>query len=93
MDAKYFIPIFEPWGKENVETFRDKLGIDVEVILNGTLKDKKDNATDIRKMIYNGEGWSKNVPDFVYNYIKEHRIDIRIKELIEKEKMISNDNK
>ncbi len=86
MDAKYFIPIFEPWGEENVKTFRDNLGIDVEVILQGTLKDKKDNATDIREMIYKNEDWSKKVPNFVYKYIKEHKIDVRIKKLIEEER-------
>ncbi len=86
MDAKYFIPVFELWGEENVKTFRDKLGVEVEVILKGTLEDKKDNATDVRKMIYNNEDWSKNVPNFVYKYIKEHKIDLRIKELIEDEK-------
>lgn len=85
-NAKYFIPIFEPWGAENVRVFKEELGLDVEVIIDGTLEDKRDNATNIREMIYNEEDWSKNVPNFVYKYIKEHEIDKRIKKLISDDK-------
>ena len=82
-NVKCFIPIFEPWGAENVRVFKDELGLDVEVIINGTMDDKRDNATNVRNLIYKGEEWSKNVPNFVYRYIKENKIDERIKKLIE----------
>lgn len=85
-NVKCFIPIFEPWGAENVRVFKEELGLDVEVIIDGTLDDKRDNASNVRNLIYTEKDWSKNVPNFVYKYIKEHEIDKRIKKLIAEDK-------
>lgn len=81
-DAKYYMTIFEAWGEEKEKVLK-KQGFDVEVIQRGTFEDKKSNSTEIRGKIYRGENWKDEVPNYVYQYIKAHKLDERIKSLLQ----------
>ncbi len=84
-DAKYYMTIFEPWGEEKERILSQELDLDVEVIQRGTFEDKKCNSTEIRGKIYRGEDWKKDVPNYVYRYITQHKLDERIKTLIQQD--------
>lgn len=84
-NARYFMTIFEDWGKEKERILREELNLDVEVIQRGTFEDKKHNSTEIRGKIYRGEDWKEEVPNYVYQYIINHNLDDRIKQLLKED--------
>lgn len=85
-NAKYFMTIFEEWGKEKARILKEELKLNVEVIQSGTFEDKKHNSTEIRNKIYNKEQWKHEVPNYVYQYIISHKLDDRIRQLLQNEK-------
>lgn len=84
-DAIAYMTIFEPWGYEKKEIL-EKLGLKVIVVFGGSIEEKDYNSSDIRNKMYNNQEWKDDVPNYVYNYIKDHDIDKRIIACIKKEK-------
>lgn len=84
-DAKYYLTIYDEWGEEKLKTLRDDLGLDVEVLWKVTLEEKGISSSDVRKSIQLGEDFREYVPNAVYNYIKNNKLDVRIKEFLDEE--------
>lgn len=82
-DAKYYMTIYDEWGEEKRKSLKEDLGLEVEVLWKVTLEEKGISACDIRKYIQEGKQWKQYVPHFVYKYITEKGLDIRIKELLD----------
>lgn len=78
--AKYYMTIYDQWGIEKKQNF-EKLGCDVDVMWTMTNEDKCTSGSEVRALIKNGGEWRHLVPRFVYNYVIENKIDIRIKNM------------
>lgn len=85
LDAKYYMTIYDEWGEEKLKSLRNDLKLDVEVLWRVTLEEKGISASDIRECIWKGKEWKQFVPEFVYNYITDHKLDDRIKKLLDEE--------
>ena len=85
LDAKFYMTIYDKWGEEKLRSLRDELNLDVEVLWRVTLDKKGISASDVRKCIQKGTSWSEYVPKSVYEYIKKHKLDLRIKEYLDEE--------
>lgn len=59
--------------------------MNVEVLWKVTLEEKGISASDIRKCIQEGKEWKQFVPNFVYDYIINNKLDKRIKSFLDEE--------
>ena len=85
LDAKFYITIYDEWGKEKYKILRDSLNLDIEVLREVTLAEKGISASDIRKNIQEGKNWRDMVPNSVYEYIIQNKLDKRIREFLNEE--------
>ena len=85
LDAKYYMTIYDEWGEEKLKSLKYDLHLDVEVLWRVKIEDKGISASDIRKYIQEGKEWKQFVPSFVYEYIKKHNLDQRIKQFLDEE--------
>lgn len=79
-NAKYYITIYDQWGKEKKKTL-ENLGCDVEVMWTRTDAERFTSGTEVRRRIINNESWEDLVPHFVYAYTIEQGIDNRIRKM------------
>lgn len=77
-DASYFLSICDEWTKKNRQMFESR-GLKTEVLWTREPEDKGTTGTQIRQRIIAGEKWSDLVPRNVFDYVKEHGIDNRIR--------------
>lgn len=87
-EAKYYLTIYDEWGEEKLKSLRDDLGLDTEVLWHVSLEEKGISSSDLRKKIQKEEDFSAFVPKAVYKYIKDHKLDQRIKEFLDEEKAL-----
>lgn len=85
LDAKFYITIYDEWGKEKYKILKDSLNLDIEVLREVTLAEKGISASDIRKNIQEGKNWRDMVPNSVYEYIVQNKLDKRIREFLNEE--------
>ena len=84
-NAKYYMTIYDKWGEEKLKSLKEDLNLDVDVLWRVTLEEKGISASDIRKKIQEGKEWKQYVPEFVYKYITENKLDKRIKKFLDEE--------
>ena len=84
-DAKYYITIYDEWGEEKFKYLKEDLNLDVEVLWKVKLEEKGISSSDLRKNIQQGKEWKQFVPNFVYQYITDNQLDIRIKQYLDEE--------
>ncbi len=77
-DAKYYMTIYDKWGEEK-RRLLSSIGCDVEVMWYRSDADRFTSGTEVRRRIISGENWAELVPNFVYDYVLEHKIDERIR--------------
>lgn len=77
-DATYFLSICDEWTEKNQKMFESR-GMKTEVLWKRAPEEKGTTGTQIRQRILAAEKWSDLVPKTVYEYVKEHGIDNRIK--------------
>ena len=78
VDAKYYLTIYDGWGLEKKKTL-EGLGCDVEILRHVGIEEKGISGTDVRRRILLGEEWESLVPQYVYRYVTERRLDERIR--------------
>lgn len=88
-EAKYYMTIYDEWGEEKLKLLKQDLKLDVEVLWRVPLEQKGISALHIRECIQQGKEWKQYVPQSVYQYIKENKLDIRIKNLLDNEVRIT----
>lgn len=77
-DAVYYLGICDGWDEEKLKILKG-LGLETEVLWRRTGEECGVTGTWIRSCIATGEEWEHLVPRCVYQYIREHGIDKRIK--------------
>lgn len=80
-DATYFMSLCTPWDEEKYRILQN-LGLKTEVLWRRERDEKGINGTMVREMIrHNDPEWKQQVPRSVADYIMDHGIDMRIREL------------
>lgn len=77
-DATFFLTIYDEWGKEKLKRLK-QLGLTVDVMWERSESEKPVSGSLVRKMIAEENSWEHLVPKAVYEYIKSHNLDSRIK--------------
>ena len=77
-NAVYFLTIYDDWGEKKLNTLQN-LHLQVEVLWKCPLTQKKISSTEIRARIAADQPWGHLVPNAVYQYIRSHHLDRRIK--------------
>lgn len=85
LNAKFYMTIYDEWGEEKYNTLKNELKLDVEVLWKVTLDKKGISASDIRKNMQCGREWKHMVPNSVYEYIIENKLDKRTIEFLNEE--------
>ncbi|TGY91157.1 nicotinate-nucleotide adenylyltransferase [Petralouisia muris] len=83
-DAKYYMTIYDQWSMDKKAAL-EEYGYHVEVMWQRTNEQKFTSGTEVRRRMVAGESWHHLVTDFVYRYVKEHKIDIRIRQIAAEE--------
>jgi cytidyltransferase-like protein len=81
--AKYYMTIYDDWSLEKKKILQN-LGCDIEVMWQRTNTERVTSGTEVRGLIASGKPWRHLVPDYVFNYITDNKIDVRIAELLQK---------
>lgn len=74
-NAKYFLTIFDQWGKDKLADLISIYGDEnVEVLYSGTDLDKKISSTLVRKNMKANKKWEDLVPNAVAQYLKKNKL-------------------
>ena len=79
---KYYIPlngvifatIYDEWGRKKVDMFKS-MGFKVEILWERDMSTRFTTGSEVRRRIVNNEEWKSLVPEPVYRYIVENKID------------------
>lgn len=77
-DAVFFMTIYDQWSLEKKASL-ENLGYSIEVMWERSNSDKFTSGTEVRERIIAGEPWRELVPEYVYRYMTEHEIDLRLR--------------
>jgi len=77
-EAVYYITIYDAWGIKKKKVL-ESLGYRVEVLWTRNVSDRFTTGEEIRKKILNNEEWKHLVPNAVYLYITQHKLDEKLK--------------
>jgi cytidyltransferase-related domain len=80
VDAKYYITIYDEWGEEKKKIL-ENIGCDVDVMWRRKPEERFTSGTEVRKRICEGRPWKDLVPEYVYKYTLDHKLDVRICEI------------
>jgi cytidyltransferase-like protein len=80
LDALFFVTIYDDWGKHKMETLKS-LGINVDLMWTRNLDERFTTGKDVRKLIATDEPWEHLLPLSVSTYIKNNKLDIRIRNI------------
>lgn len=78
-DAKFYMTLYDEWSMEKKAEL-EKLGCQIEVMWQRKNEDKFTSGTIVRERIIAGELWRDLVPEFVYQYMTENGIDLRLRQ-------------
>ena len=79
-DAKFYMTIYDEWSEEKQRSLQS-LGCDVEVMWRRSNDEKEISGTEVREAIVSGADWKRLVPPSVYDYVQQHGLEARIREL------------
>lgn len=79
-NALYFITIYDKWGEHKLKTIQD-LGCKTNVMWIRTMDERFTTGVQVRSLIARNMEWENLVPKSISNYIKENKLDLRIKEI------------
>ena len=80
LDALFFITIYDDWGKYKLETIK-ALGVKTQLMWTRTLDERFTTGKDVRRLIAMNEPWEHLIPASTSNYIKNNKLDLRIRKL------------
>lgn len=76
-NAKCFITIYDDWGRQKESRLKEAV-FETEVMWERDYNDRFSRGGEVREKIRNGGDWKRLVPDFMYRYVKDNKIDERI---------------
>ena len=80
MDGTFFLTIYDDWGRRKLEKFRS-LGLKTDILWEKPPEQKGLRATDIRRLMAQGEPWEHLVPKGTERLMKEWDVPRRLSEL------------
>jgi cytidyltransferase-like protein len=80
LDAVFFITIYDDWGKHKMETIQ-ALGVKTDLMWKKNMDERFTTGKELRKLIANNNKWEHLVPPSVFSYIKNNKLDLRIKKI------------
>ena len=78
-DAVFFMTIYDQWSLEKKASLEQQ-GYNIEVMWERNNSEKFTSGTEVRERIIAGKPWRELVPEYVYRYMTEHKIDLRLRE-------------
>lgn len=84
MDAKFFLTIYDEWGREKLNRFRS-LGLEVEVLWERSPAEKGITGKEVRSGIVAGDAWETLVPESTRHLVQEWGVPDRLRRLLERE--------
>lgn len=63
------------------EKILENIGCDVDVMWRRKPEERFTSGTEVRKRICEGRPWKDLVPEYVYKYTLDHKLDVRICEI------------
>lgn len=88
-DATYYLGICDGWDEEKLKILKG-LGLKTEILWRRDKQECGVTGTWIRSCIAMGEEWEHMVPKNVYQYVTEHDIDRRIRQLYKQREQEKN---
>ena len=79
-DAKYYMTIYDAWSVEKQKSL-ETLGCDIEILWTRTNDEKSVSGTEIRTLIAANKPWEHLVPPYVYQYVINHQLDLRLRSM------------
>lgn len=79
-NAKFYMTIYDAWGMEKKKIL-EEIGCNVEVMWQRGNETRFTSGSEVRRRIAASQPWEQLVPDFVYRYILENTIDVRIRNM------------
>lgn len=79
--AVFYMTIFDEWALEKKELLEEKMGYHTEILRTGNAQDKKITSSLVLRTMAEDGAWENMVPRSVVQYIKDHRLDKRVREL------------
>lgn len=80
-NAVFYMTVFDDWALEKKELLEEKMGYHTEILREGKEEEKKITSLLVLKTMASGGSWESMVPRSVAQYIKDHRLDKRVREL------------
>jgi len=80
LDALFFITIYDEWGKHKLEILKS-IGVKIDLMWTRTLDERFTSGKELRKLIAENKPWEHLVPNTVTGYIRNNKLDKRVKEL------------
>lgn len=77
LDAKFYMTIYDEWSYQKKEVL-EQIGCSIDVMWQRTNAEKITSGTEVRNLIKAHQPWEHLVPAYVANYVKDHKIDIRL---------------
>lgn len=81
MDAVFFLTIYDDWGRQKKEYFKE-LDLDIHVLREVTPAEKGLNASDIRKLMADNRPWEHLVPPACADLLNQWNIPERLTVLL-----------
>lgn len=78
-DAVFYMTLYDEWSMQKKAEL-ESLGCKIEVMWQRSNDDKFTSGTIVRECIIAGEPWQHLVPKFVYQYMTENQIDVRLQQ-------------
>jgi len=85
LNAKFYLTIYDKWGKEKHNILKNILKLDVEVLWEVKPEEKGISSSDIRQNIKELKEWKHLVPNSVFKNITINALDKRIIDLLNNE--------
>lgn len=80
LEALFFVTIYDEWGKHKLETLKS-LGVQTDLMWTRSLEDRFTTGKEVRNLIAQNEPWEHLLPKSVTNFIRNNKLELRIKEL------------
>ena len=78
MDAKFFLTIYDDWGRRKLELMRS-LGLDTEVMWEKPWQEKGITSSYVRDLMRKGQSWEHLTPPSVTALMREWKIPDRLR--------------
>lgn len=79
-DAVFFVTIYDEWGETKLKELQS-LGFEVDLMWKRSMDERLTTGKTVRRLIASDKEWEYLVPKSVFKYIKENKLDLRLKNI------------